>query len=485
MDKQLAIIFKIMGMLMMAFSFTFLIPVGISFIYSDGQFHYFISAFLITMVLGALLWFPFRKVDYELKTRHGFIIVALFWSVLSLICALPLALSKELDISFIHAFFEATSGFTTTGATVLNHLETLPKSILWYRTQLHFFGGMGIIILAVAIMPLLGMGGMALFKAEVPGPMKEEKLTPRIAQTARNLWFVYISLMLACIASYYIAGMDLFDAITHGFSTVATAGFANYDDSIGYFQSEVINWIAIFFMFMGGINFTLHFLVFREKSIKRYFQNFELRTFFFVSVSASIIVALTLHYFSVFNGWYDSIVNAFFTVIAMITTTGFLINPFSDWPTFLPLLLIFLSFMGACAGSTTGGMKMIRIILICKQAYSEVKHLIHPRAELPVRVDGKVIPLSILASVWAFIVLYGLSTAVLTLVMIGCGLSPLDAFSAVAGCLNITGPALGSIANNYSSISDTGLSVLSFTMLLGRLEIFTIFVLLTPSFWRS
>ncbi len=485
MDKQLAVIFKIMGMLMMGFSFTFLIPVGISFIYSDDQARYFLAAFVSTFLLGGLLWLPYRQSNYELKTRHGFIIVALFWSVLSLICAVPIYLSKELNISFVHAFFEATSGFTTTGATVLEHLETLPKSILWYRTQLHFFGGMGIIILAVAIMPLLGMGGMALFKAEVPGPMKEEKLTPRIAQTARNLWFVYIALMAACILSYYVAGMNLFDAITHGFSTVATAGFANYDDSFGYFQSELINWIAIFFMFMGGINFTLHFLVFREKSIKRYFQNFELRTFFFVSLGASVIVALTLHYFSVFEGWYDAFVNAFFTVIAMITTTGFLINPFSDWPTYLPLLLIFLSFMGACAGSTTGGIKMIRIILLCKQAHSEIKHLIHPRAELPVRVDGKVIPVSILASIWAFVVLYGLSTAVLTLVMIGCGLTPLDAFSAVAGCLNITGPALGSIANNYSSISDVGLSVLSFTMLLGRLEIFTIFVLLTPSFWRS
>lgn len=485
MDKQLAIIFKIMGMLMVGFSFTFLIPAGISLIYSDDQAYYFISTFITTLVLGILLWLPFRKVSYELKTRHGFIIVALFWSVLSFICAVPFYLSKELDISFIHAFFESTSGFTTTGATILNHLETLPKSILWYRTQLHFFGGMGIIILAVAIMPILGMGGMALFKAEIPGPMKEEKLTPRIAQTARNLWFVYIALMAACILSYYVAGMNLFDAITHGFSTVATAGFSNYDDSIGYFNSETINWIAVFFMFMGGINFTLHFLVFREKSIKRYFQNFELRTFFFVSMSAAVIVAITLHYFSVFDSWYESVINAIFTVVAMITTTGFLINPFEDWPTFLPLLLIFLSFMGACAGSTTGGLKMIRVILVTKQAYSEIKHLIHPRAELPVRVDGKVIPLSILASVWAFIVLYGFSTGVLTLIMIACGLSPLDAFSAVAGCLNITGPGLGSIANNYSSISETGLSVLSFTMLLGRLEIFTIFVLLTPSFWRS
>lgn len=485
MDKQLAIILKIMGMLVMGFSLTFLIPVGISLIYGDGQSYYFVMTFASTLVLGVAFWFPCRNVNYELKTRHGFIIVTLFWSVLSLICAMPLALSKELNISFIPAFFEATSGFTTTGATILSQLETLPKSILWYRTQLHFFGGMGIIILAVAIMPILGMGGMALFKAEIPGPMKEEKLTPRIAQTARNLWFVYIALLLACALSYYIAGMGIFDAITHGFSTVATAGFANYDDSFGYFHSEIINWIAIFFMFMGGVNFTLHFLVFREKSVKRYFQNSELKTFFFVSLGASAVVALTLYSFSVFDGWYDAIVNAVFTVVAMITTTGFLINPFSDWPTFLPILLIFLSFIGACAGSTTGGMKMIRIILICKQAHSEVMRLIHPRAELSVRVDGKAVPLSILASVWAFIVLYGFSTAVLTLVMIACGLTPLDAFSAVAGCLNITGPALGSIANNYSSISDAGLAVLSFTMLLGRLEIFTIFVLLTPSFWRG
>ncbi len=485
MHNQMTIISKIMGILMMGFSLTFLIPIVISFIYADHQYGNFLISFFVTLLIGALLWFPNRNTESELKTRNGFIIVTLFWAGLSIVCAIPFYFSDVLNIGFIRSLFEATSGFSTTGSTTLRNLEMLPKSILWYRTQLQFLGGMGVIILAVAIMPLLGMGGMTLFKAEIPGPMKEEKLTPRIAQTARNLWIVYITLLVVCICAYYFAGMSFFDAITHAFSTVSTAGFTNYDDGLAHFNSGLINSIAVFFMFLGGINFTLHYLAFRDRKLTRYFNNYELKVYVYICIVAVLITMVTLKLYGTFSSWLDAFSNAIFAVVAMITTTGFTIAPMGDWPVYLPLFLIFLSFIGGCTGSTAGGIKVIRVLLLIKQAGREVYRLIHPRAQISVRIDGKVIPESILGSILAFLGLYGFSLIILTLVMIGTGLSPLASFTAIAGCLNITGTALGAVSSNYASVNEFGLSVLTFAMILGRLEIFTIFVLLTPAFWRD
>ncbi len=485
MRNQLTIIGKIMGIFISSFSFTYLIPVLISLIYRDHQARYFLITFAITLILGLSLYLPFRNAKTRLKTRDGFIIVTLFWTVLSIISALPLHLSSALQVPLTHAIFEATSGFTTTGATVLVGLDHLPKSILWYRTQLHFFGGMGIIILAVAIMPLLGMGGMALFKAEASGMVKEDKITPRIAQTARSLWAVYLILLILCALTYLIGGMDLFDAVTHAFTTIATAGFSNYDASLGHFNSKFIESSAILFMFLGSINFTVHILAFRKQNIRYYLNNTELRTFFTICVSAIGIIGITLYHHGVFHSFWEALHQAAFAVMAMITTTGLSISAFSEWPTFIPLLIIFLSFIGGCAGSTAGGIKVIRIILLTKQALREIKLLIHPHAKLPIKINNRLIPHNVLGSVWAFLGLYAFSTGVLTLIVTGFGLSPLDAFSAVAACLNITGPGLGEVASNYQSLSNGTLSTLIFTMLLGRLEIFTIFVLLMPSFWRN
>ncbi len=485
MRNQITLVSKIVGIFVTSFSFTYLIPIIISYIYHDGQAKYFFITFLLTLALGLMLWVPFHKTEGKLKTRDGFLIVSLFWTSLSFISSLPLIISPAVELPIIHAFFEATSGFTTTGATVLTNLQDLPKSILWYRTQLHFFGGMGIVILAVAIMPLLGMGGMALFKVEVSGPIKEDKLTPRIAQTARNLWSVYLLLLFACIVTYYIGGMDLFDAITHGFTTVATAGFSNYDDSLGHFDSKFIDITAIIFMFISSINFTTHFLAFRQKNMRLYFESSELRAFVFICLTAIFLVGLGLYQFKVFDSLGDIILEATFVVIAMITTTGLAITDFSQWPSYLPILIVFITFIGGCSGSTAGGMKVIRIILLTKQAMREVKLLIHPHGKFPIRLNRKVVHPDILGSVWAFLGIYAFSTAILTLIMTAFGLSPLDAFSAVAACLNITGPGLGLVASNYGALPEGALSMLMFTMILGRLEIFTLFVLITPSFWRN
>lgn len=485
MRTQIAIIFKIMGIFISSFSFTYLIPAIVSWIYADKQAPYFIVTFLVSLSLGLSLWVPFYSVKSRLKTRDGFLIVSLFWTSLSLISALPFMISPMLSLPFSQALFEATSGFTTTGATVLSELELLPKSLLWYRTQLHFFGGMGIVILAVAIMPLLGMGGMALFKVEASGPIKEDKLTPRIAQTARNLWSVYLVLLFLCIIAYLIGGMDLFDAITHGFTTVATAGFSNYDASLGHFESRFIELTAILFMFLGGVNFTAHFLAFRKRSLRHYLENTELQAFFFICLVAILLVAAGLYYHQEFATVGRSLHEATFAVISMITTTGLSITNFNEWPSYIPILIVFITFIGGCSGSTSGGIKVIRVLLLTKQAMREVKLLIHPHARFPVRLNKRIIPRNVLGSVWAFLGLYAFSTAILTLVMTAFGLTPLDAFSAVAACLNITGPGLGEVASNYSSLSPASLSTLVFTMILGRLEIFTLFVLITPSFWRN
>ncbi len=484
MQNQLAIIFKISGILITTFSFTYLIPVIVALLYQDQQSPYFLITFALSFAIGITLWLPTHRTQARLKTRHGFIIVTLFWSLLSIISALPLHLSPAVAAPWSKAIFEATSGFTTTGATILTGLDYLPKSILWYRTQLHFFGGMGIIILAVAIMPLLGMGGMALYKAEIPGLEKENKMTPRIAQTARNLWLVYIILLAACAFLYLLGGMDLFDAITHAFTTVATAGFSNYDASIGYFDNRFIEYVAILFMLLGGLNFTTHFLAFSRRDMSYYTDSSELKVFLTIILLASLLIGGALYLFGEYETVRASLHHALFAVSSMMTTTGLAIDNFSAWPSFIPILILFLSFIGGSSGSTAGGLKVARVMLLAKQIMREIKLLVHPRALLPIRINGQIVPNPILGSVWAFLGLYALSTALLTLVMIAFGLSPIDAFSAVAACLNITGPGLGEVASNYASLSDGALSVLIFTMILGRLEIFTVFVLLVPSFWR-
>jgi trk system potassium uptake protein TrkH len=481
---QLRIVIRIIGLLLMGYGFSMWPPIMVSLIYADGEMSYFVATWLMMLGLGLALFWPVRKLRFELRTRHGFLIVVLFWTVLGVFSGLPFFLSPSPVLSFTDSVFEAVSGFTTTGATVITGLDSLPPSVLYYRAQLQFLGGMGIIVLAVAIIPMLGVGGMALYRAETPGPMKEDKLTPRIAHTARALWMVYVGLNLACGLAYWLGGMTVFDALCHAFTTIATGGFSTHDASFGFFDSALLDWLAVLFMFLGGVNFALHFVAFRNRSLLKYLRDAETRAF--VLMCAALIFLITA--LLLFEHEYDNPLTALrfaaFELISVVTTTGFTTANFVDWPSFLPILLIYVSFIGGCAGSTSGGMKVMRVMLLVKQAGREVGRLIHPHAVLPIKVGEKVMREEVISAVWGFFALYAASTAVLTLAVVATGQDILSAFSAVAACLNVLGPGLGSVATTMIGLTDAATWTMIFAMLLGRLEIFTLFVLLTPAFWR-
>jgi len=387
-------------------------------------------------------------------------------------------------VSFTDAAFESMSGLTTTGATVLTGLDDLPRALLWYRQQLQWMGGMGIIVLAVAILPLLGVGGMQLFKAETPGPIRDNKLTPRIAETARNLWYIYLGLTVACALAYWAAGMDAFDAIAHSFTTVAIGGFSTYDASIGHFDSVAIEMVAIAFMVLGGMNFALHFLVLHRATWKPYRRDEELRAYLLVLGSAIVLVVGFMLWSGFTDQFGDALRRGVFHVVSIATTTGYATDSFYLWPGFLPVLLILLSFIGGCTGSTGGGMKVVRVLLLVKQGLREIKRLIHPHARIAVKVNGKEAPDRVVQAVWGFLAAYVMVFVVMMLGLMASGLDQVTAFSAVAASLNNLGPGLGEVGPNFQSINDFSKWVLVVAMLMGRLEIFTVLVLLSPAFWR-
>ena len=481
---QFATIIRILGILLMVFSITMLPPNFIALHYQDGGGSAFFITFVLSLMTGLLLYLPRKHAKEELKTRDGFLVVVLFWSVLSLFGSLPFLLVEHLDITLANAIFESFSGLTTTGATVITGLDQLPHSILYYRQQLQWLGGMGIIVLAVAILPMLGIGGMQLYRAETPGPMKDNKLTPRIAGTAKALWYIYLGLTIACALSYWLAGMEPFDAIAHSFSTIAIGGFSPHDASIGYFDSNTIELICSLFMFIAGVNFSLHFLAIRRLSIRPYLKDPEFKSYLLILFLITLCCAVVLLYHQKYQ-FSDALVNAIFHTISIATTTGFTTEQFHLWPTFLPVLLIFASFAGACAGSTGGGIKIIRILLLFKQGLREVKRLIHPSGVFLIKLGKDSVTDRVVQAVWGFFATYVFLFTLLMLILLADGLDQVTAFSAVAACMNNLGPGLGEVALNYSGLSDLSKYVLSFAMLLGRLEIFTLLVLFTPTFWRK
>ena len=483
---QFFVIQRILGILLMVFSTAMLPPVLVSLIYDDGALLPFLTAFAVTLVTGVICWLPVRGRRQELRLRDGFIIVILFWTVLGLFGALPLALAERPHLSLMDAIFESISGLTTTGATVLSGIDTLPRAILYYRQQLQWLGGMGIIVLAVAIMPMLGIGGMQLYRAETPGPVKDTKLTPRITETAKALWYIYLSLTLVCAGAYWLAGMNLFDAIAHSFSTIAIGGFSTHDASMGYFLDKpLIELVAIVFMFLSGINFSLHFTTWRHRSIAGYFLDTEFRAYLTILVIVAIITSTYLYYQGVFDDTGQTLITSVFQTVSIGTTTGFTTHQYHLWPGFLPVLLLFSSFIGGCAGSTAGGMKVIRFVLLLKQGRREVMRIIHPNAVIPIKLGDKPVSNRILDAVWGFFAAYVALFSIMMLLLMLEGLDQVTAFSAVAACMNNLGPGLGEVGANYAGISDNAKAVLSFAMLLGRLEIFTLLVLLTPAFWRN
>ena len=480
---HLSVSLRILGILLMLFSSTMLVPLITALITDDDTANGFLSALSITFFAGLAIWVPVMNARHDLRIRDGFLITSLFWSVLGVFGALPFALTDSLNLTPTEAVFESISGLTTTGATVIVGLDSLPASILIYRQLLQWLGGIGIIVVAVAVLPMLGIGGMQLYKAETPGPSKDSKLTPRITETAKALAMVYVTLTIICALAYWLAGMTSFDAIAHALSTVAIGGFSTHDASMGYFDSNAILLICSLFMYISAINFGLHFIFWRRGNIAPYLKDSETR--FFSSVLL-ICVAITCAYLIISKilDPSDGLVHGIFQAVSITTTTGFATQDFAHWPSFLPVMLLMFSFMGGCVGSTGGGMKAMRLMLIYKQGVREMKQLVHPQAIIPLKVGRRRVEASVVSAVWSFFAVYTTSFIVIMLLLMATGLDFTTAFSAVAASINNLGPGLGEVSANYSSISDVAKGILCFAMLLGRLEIFTLLVLFTPMFWR-
>lgn len=477
------LILRIIGYFSIGFAVILFAPIIVALIYSENEIIAFFKVQGIAFIVGFIFIFFGYKGKGEIGNRDGFIIVAVFWFGISLLASLPFMLCVHLNV--VDALFEAVSGFTTTGSTVISGLDDLPKSFLFYRQLLQWLGGMGLIVLALAILPMLGIGGLQLYKAEVPGPFKEDKITPRLTHTARYLWVFYFAMTIICAFAYYIAGMSLFDAICHSLTTISTGGLSTHDESIGFFHSEAIEIIAIIFMVMGGINFSVHFLVWHKRDLRHYFYNTEVRFFIYIIVISILIISLFLTLDKEYDSFIESLRNATFEVVSVMTSTGFGTVDFSVWSGFVPVLLIFISFIGGCGGSTAGGMKVMRIILLAKQGLKEVKQLIYPNAKIPIWVGKNAISIETMHAVWGFLSVYVLFFVVLMLLMMNSGLDQVSAFGAIATSMNNLGPGLGEVATSFATVSDSGKLIAAFAMLLGRLEIFTILVLLTPEFWRK
>jgi trk system potassium uptake protein len=481
---NLLMVQRILGLMLVMFSLTLLVPIGVSLAYADGHWQPFLYAQLIVAAVGLVLWLPVRHVRRELRLRDGFLIAAVFWTCLGFAGATPLFLSDVPTMSFTDAVFEAVSGFTTSGATVIVGLDDLPKSILYYRQQIQWLGGMGIIVLAVAILPVLGIGGMSLYKAETPGPMKDQKLTPRITQTAKAMWAIYALLTAACAAGFWLAGMDSFDAIGHAFSALSTGGFSPYDASIGHFDSVLIEVIATVFMFLGGVNFALHFSALRGRAPGVYWRDTEFQAYFWIVAIVIAFATVYLWLYGEYPTFGESLRNASFHVVSMQTSTGLLTTGFADWPGALPALLMALTLICGCAGSTAGGMKVIRWLLVFRQGVAELKRLVHPSAEIPVKLAGRPVPQRIISGVAGFFAMYFIVFAVLMFLLMMFGLDQVTAWSAIATSINNTGPGLGDVAWHFRDVPDPAKWVCTIAMLVGRLEIFTFVLLLTPAFWQ-
>lgn len=478
-------IIRILGLLVALLSVTMIPPALVSLIYRDGGGVPFLTSFLWCLTIGLTAWYPFRREKKDLRAREGFLIVVLFWIVLASFSAIPFMLLDRPHLSLTNAFFESFSGLTTTGATILTHIDGLPHAVLFYRQQLQWLGGMGIIVLAVAVLPMLGIGGMQLYRAETPGPVKESKMTPRIAETAKHLWFIYLGLTIACAVAYWMAGMSGFDAICHSFSTIAIGGFSTHDASMGYFNSPVINFICVFFLIIAGINFALHFAVVKSRSLLNYFYDPEFKVFIAIQVVLTIIcftVLMAHGFYSDANVAFDQ---ALFQSVSISTTAGFTTTSFADWPTLLPVLLIFASFIGGCAGSTGGGMKVVRILLLYLQGLRELNKLVHPRAIFTIKLGRKILPDRVVQAIWGFFSAYAAVFVICMLLLLAAGMDDITAFTAVAAAINNLGPGLGDVAANFAGISDFSKWVLIMAMLFGRLEIFTLLILFTPGFWRA
>lgn len=481
---RLQAIIRILGVIIGLTSLTKLPSLFLALLLGEPTVGVFASSFALTALIGLGMWWPNRQVSYDLRLRDGFLIVTLTWVSASLVSSIPLMTGPP-HLSFTHAVFEATSGLTTTGATVISGIENLPRSMLLYRQVLQFLGGMGIVILAVAILPMLKIGGTQLFRAETTGPSRDSKLTPRIGQTAKALWLVYAGLTLLCALAYWVAGMPLFDAICHSLSTVSTGGFSTYDSGLDHWDSSLIDLVAITFMILGGINFALHFVAWRSASVAHYFHDSELRAFLRILASAVVLVAISLWLGGDYPTLLESLRRSALQIVSAMTTTGFAVDGFSTWSGVAPMAVMIVAVIGGCSGSTVGGLKVARVLMVLRQGMREVRQLVHPKGQFLVKMGGRRVSESVVLSVSGFITLWMVCFMALLLGFIVAGLDPLSAFGASVSTLANLGPGLGEVATTFGTVSDGAVWLGTLGMLLGRLEVFSVLVLLTPTFWRE
>ena len=478
--------FLVLSWVVMGFSFAFLVPMGWDWFWEDGRnWKVWAWCFLFTLATGAWLWERSRASHAELTIRDGFLLVTLVWVVLPAYAALPLVFVVD-NITWTDAYFEAMSGLTATGATTLAGVDLLATSVNIWRCFLQLVGGLGIMLLAVAILPFLGLGGMQLYKAEMPGPMKEQRLTPRLAETARGLWGVYFVLSGACMLAYRAGGMSWPDAFMHMCTTVGLGGLSSHDQSFGFWDSAQLEWIAVLFMALSGISFTRYFLLWQQRSLAPVSRDTEVRAYFSVMLLATIVVTLMLVAESVYPEAGTAVRQAAFQVVSVSTTTGYATTDYLLWPTFVPVLLLFLGCFVSCAGSTGGGIKMVRMLVLVGVAQRELRRIIHPRVVHPVALGRVAVPQDVISAVMAFMLIYGGVMVGLTMVMLASGLDVVTAFTAIIGCLNNIGPGMGKVgpSGNFGALSEFQIWVCSLAMLLGRLELLSVLVLFTPQFWR-
>lgn len=475
-------ILRILGLLMLMYSVTLLPPFLLSLYFGDGSATAFSVAFAEIVGLGLLAWWPNRERREELTPRDGFLVVTLFWLLFGTIGAFPFLLAPHHELVFVDALFESFSGLTGTGSSVIADVDSLPPSLNYYRHQLCWLGGMGIVVLAIAILPMLGVGGMQLYKAESPGVVKD-KLTPRITETAKALWLIYVGLTVTCLLAFRFAGMSWLDAICHSFSTIATAGFSTHGTSIGYFNSPLIEAIAVFFMYAGAINFGLHFMALRRGRFVAYWRDPELR-FFTVSLGLLIGLVTTMLCWQSPLAPLEAVRHSVFMSTSLLTTTGFVSTDFTLWPGILPFLVVSASIMGGMAGSTASGVKPLRMLLVLKHSLREISRLLHPNGVFAIRLGRKTVSPRVIDAVWGFLTLYLLVFIVLMWSVMATGVDFMTAYGSVICSLNNAGAGLGATASNYASVNAPAKLILILAMILGRLEIFTVLVLFTPAFWR-
>ena len=482
--KKIGAIAKTLGSMLMVFSLCMLPPALVSLIHDEGLAALFTLSAGATFAIGFFLWLANIGLRTELVSRDGFVVVLFSWMAFAVFAAFPLLLSGQ-SYGLVNSLFESVSGLTTTGATAIEGLDETPRTILFYRSMLQWFGGMGIIVLAVAVLPFLGVGGMQLYGAEKNNLLSENKFQPHIAQVAKSLWSIYAGLTVIVTFLYWSVGMDIFDAINHGMTTIASGGFSTHDASIGHYNNVYIEIIAMGGMTLAAANFMLHYVALSSSSFRRYLTDHECRFFLAMLAIFSLYVIARLWVNDYPGDLGESVRKGMFQTISILTSTGYTIDNYSQWSYEIPTLLVALSFFGGCAGSTCGGIKNLRIMLLLKLGYREVIKLLHPHGAYYIKHNGRLVENKIIEAVGGFVSLYFVAYTLLILALLMCGLDQTTAYSAAASGINNLGPALGEAATSYTSLPDSAKLVLCFAMILGRLEIFTLLIFFIPAFWRG